>query len=61
MTAMPKKRPTPPARPVLHPDPIDGHPDHCPCPRCIGLERCPACERIKLDFDWCWKCRRLVM
>lgn len=41
-------------------DPIAGHVDGCACPRCVDLEACPSCERLKLDIDWCWACRRLV-
>lgn len=25
-----------------------------------GLERCPECQRMELDVDWCYACRRLV-
>ncbi|RZL38721.1 MAG: hypothetical protein EOP35_05115 [Rubrivivax sp.] len=41
-------------------DPIAGHADGCACPRCVDLTPCPTCERLKLDIDWCWACRRLV-
>ena len=40
---------------------IDQHPDPCDCPRCKGFEQCYVCGRIKLDIDWCWAERRLVL
>lgn len=43
------------------PQEIADHPDPCACPRCRGFERCYACGRIKLDIDWCWAERRLVL
>jgi len=40
---------------------ISNHPDPCDCPRCVGFEMCHVCGRIKLDIDWCWAERRLVL
>lgn len=37
------------------------HKDGCTCPRCVGLEECYVCRRIKLDIDWCFSCGRLVL
>jgi hypothetical protein len=47
--------------PAPRPDDIATHPDPCSCPRCRGFEKCYACGRIKLDVDWCWAERRLVL
>lgn len=41
-------------------DDIRMHPDPCTCNRCKGLEGCPFCQRVKLDADYCYSCRRLV-
>lgn len=42
-------------------DKIATHPNGCPCKRCEGLEPCPVCDQQKLDIDWCFSCRRLVL
>lgn len=39
---------------------IASHSDPCACGRCAGLESCPFCQRVKLDADYCYSCRRLV-
>jgi hypothetical protein len=41
-------------------DPIAGHANGCPCPRCADLTDCPVCGEQKLDIDWCFACRRMV-
>jgi hypothetical protein len=55
-----KPKAAPPA-PRQQPDDIATHPDPCSCPRCHGFEQCYRCGRIKLDIDWCWAERRLVL
>lgn len=39
---------------------IASHPDACTCKRCKELTVCYACERRKLDGDWCFACKRLI-